>query len=212
MEDKTTKPAKETASTKGAQPHKEGQNVQLNKKPILIAGIIAIVLIIVMVIVGIVMGKSKEQNETKPGTNDNTQVDADEQVEPKTLKVGDLSLKYPGKGWKAETGNNAEAAAISKDNEYVMLVTVESDAGMNAKEFAENSLESYTEEGFKIEEKPKAVTINGTEWQRAKFSGEGWATVFFGVDGDNYYIATFAGENGEESTDIKSMIDSLTLK
>jgi len=218
-EDKSTKPTKTTAKDT-EKVNKEGRSIKLNNKPVLIAGIIAVVLIIAMVIVGIVMGTSKDDGEAKPNTDGNTQIDSDdkadkdneEKVEPKTLKVGDLSMKYPGKGWKAEAGNNDEAAAISKDREYVMLVTVESDAGMNAKEFAENSLESYTEEGFKIEERPKAVKINGTEWQQAKFSGDGWATVLFGVDGDNYYIATFAGENDGESNDVKDMIQSLTIK
>lgn len=213
-EEKSTKPVK--ATTKSTDKvNQEGRSVKLSNKPVLIAGIVAIILIVAMVIVGIVMGTSKKNDEAQPNTDDNTQVDSnsqDEKIEPKTLKVGDLSIKYPGKGWKAEANNTDEAAVISKDDEYVMLVTVESDAGMNAKEFAENSLSSYTEEGFKVEEQPKAVKINGTEWQQVKFSGDGWATVLFGVDGDDYYIATFASTNDSESNDLKDMIKSLTIK
>lgn len=200
-----------------------GKTVKLDKKVLVIAGAIAAILVVVMVVLAFTMGKPTEGDDKKTDDNSSQVDDKKDEEEDKsitldkTLSTGGISMKYPNKGWKlddSEIDGADGTASISKGNDnYVLLTTVESDAGYTTKEFADGSMSSYKSSGFSVTESLAAVKINGKEWYKARMYGQGaYATVLFYASGDDYYIATFASTSKEESEEVKKMIETLSVK
>lgn len=223
---KDNKDAKKTDDAVKSKAAKGGKSVKLDKMPILIGGIVAAVLVAVMVILAFVLGKPTEEKTDKKDEGGNSQVEDKDDKEDedgkdvtldKTLSVSKLSMKYPSKGWKlddSEIDGADGTASISKgDDNYVLLTTVESDAGLTTKEFADSSMSSYKSSGFIVKESLSAVKIGGKEWYKARMYGQGaYATVLFNATGEDYYIATFASVSKDESEEVKKMIETLTIK
>ncbi len=206
-----------------------GKTVKLDKKILMIAGAVAAVLVVVMVILAFTMGEPTEKDDDEKTDNggDSSQVDDKKDEEDKeedknitldkTLATGGISMKYPSKGWKLDDSKIDGAdgtASISKgNNNYVLLTTVESDAGLSTKEFADGSMSSYKTSGFMVTEALAATKIDGKEWYKARMYGQGaYATVLFYAAGNDYYIATFASTSKDESEEIKKMIETLAIK
>lgn len=203
----------------GANKSKNNKNLILMIVTLVSVVVIAIATT-VLVMAAINSGKEPTDNNSSSNqtasSSDNEKEETPVETKTETLTLSGLSMEYTSPTWKKDSTAGSDAAAVYKGKDYyMMLAHTKAAQKMTSKEFAEASIDSYEDMGFKVVEGLKAQTINGTEWQRVKLFGEkAWTTVLFLANGTDYYIVTFASTTTAATTpeDAEAMIQSLTVK